>query len=96
MKRSFFIACFLAVVVAMTGCGSGSKAKKLTDRDVLMLIFTDLNGENWSEKAKENWGSELANCPLGTFTNFTGNQFSTNIAPALKAHQNFEKWKIDK
>ena len=62
MKRSVFFACFFAVVVAMTGCsssGGGEVQKQLTDREVLMLIFTNLNGENWSEKAKENWGSEL-------------------------------------
>ena len=57
MKRSIFITCFLAAIVAITGC---SEAKKqLTDREVLMLIFTNLNGENWTEETKENWGSEL-------------------------------------
>ena len=41
--------------------------------------------------------AELANCPLdGVFVNFTGNQFSKEIAPALKAHPRFEKFKFDK
>ena len=40
---------------------------------------------------------ELANCPLdGVFVKFKGNQFSPNIAPALKAHPTFSKWDISK
>ena len=39
--------------------------------------------------------AELANCPLdGVFVDFSGNQFSPNIAAALKAHARFEKWKF--
>ena len=40
--------------------------------------------------------AELANCELGGYIEFYGNQFSDNIAPALKAHPKFEKWKITK
>ena len=41
--------------------------------------------------------AELANCPLdGVFVKFKGNQFSPNIAPALKAHPTFSKWDISK
>ena len=41
--------------------------------------------------------AELAKCPLdGVFIKFKGNQFSPNIAPALKAHPKFDKWDISK
>ena len=41
--------------------------------------------------------AELANCPLdGVFVDFSENQFSDNIAAALKAHPRFDKWKFKK
>jgi Leucine-rich repeat (LRR) protein len=56
MKR-FVLPIFslLITMSAITGCNE----KELTDRDVLMLIFNNNNGENWTEYAKKNWGSEL-------------------------------------
>ena len=41
--------------------------------------------------------AELAKCPLdGVFVKFTGNNFSKDIASALKKHPRFEKWDLDK
>lgn len=57
MKRNFFIVMLLIVAATMAGCSGGSKP--LTDRDVLMLLYNSLNGDNWEEDMKENWGSEL-------------------------------------
>ena len=57
MKRIILIAGLLTLMFSIVGCGGESK-KTLTDREILMLVFNELNGENWSEKAKENWTSE--------------------------------------
>jgi Leucine-rich repeat (LRR) protein len=56
MKRNLLIVCVLTTVMVMAGCGGEKKPQ--TDRDVLMVIFKAANGPNWSDKAKENWGSE--------------------------------------
>ena len=57
MKRNVLILCLLTFVIVMAGCGESPK-KDLTDRDVLVLIFKNLNGANWPDRSKANWNSE--------------------------------------
>ena len=56
MKRFFLTT--LSLLIALTTT-TGCSEKELTDRDVLMLIYKNNNGEKWTEFAKKNWGSEL-------------------------------------
>lgn len=66
MKKNLFLvmAVAMTVVLAMAACsGKGtSSEKQLTDKEVLVKIFENLNGKNWKPKNAAGWCSEA---PLG-------------------------------
>lgn len=58
MKKNLcmVVAIAIAAVLALGACaGKG----RMTDKEVLMKIYEDLNGKNWGERFNKNWGSEL-------------------------------------
>lgn len=86
MKKNLFLvmAVAMTVVLAMAACsGKGtSSEKQLTDKEVLVKIFENLNGKNWKPKSAAGWCSEA---PLGDWTGVVVNDSGRVIRLFLDA-----------
>lgn len=58
MKKNLCMAVAVAIAAALALAACAGKGQ-MTDKEVLMKIYEDLNGKNWGERFNKNWGSEL-------------------------------------
>ncbi len=58
MKKNLCMVVAVAIAAALALAACAGKGQ-MTDKEVLMKIYEDLNGKNWGERFNKNWASEL-------------------------------------